>query len=476
MANPFGKKPPIRDAQHYPNLFRSVRTRRNRFWGRWYGWVAIGLAAVLVFGGGFGLWYYYSFQAAITDEVSGTNKPDEGDPTNVLIVGSDSREGLTEEQKVRLGAADVGGERADTLIVAHIDPATDRVTMVQFPRDYYVSYPDGRQERINAALQEGDGFLIKTVEHVTGIDINDYVKVDIAGFRKLVDAIGGVRICMTEAVPFDSATGIEITEDEVPGMVFFDGDRAISYVRSRKVFTEGDFARIQNQQRFLAAAIRKTMSAGTLFRIDRLLELKSAVGQNIKVSDTLNLGQIRDLAKQLSNVNPDTYEVYTAPHFGTMTTSGGASVVEPDLESMKYLFQKIKNNESPSEDGVPDIPPSDIVLGVYNGTGVDGAASTAADELVQATVTEEGEELAIKELADADRDDYGRTRIVYEPANKEKAEFVAAALPKARLEEGKTRRGVDVAVIVGEAFAPSPIIQLTPIDIPEPGATPEECR
>jgi LCP family protein required for cell wall assembly len=474
MTNPFGKKPPIRDAQHYPNLFRSVRTRQNKFWGRWYSWVAGALALLLLVGGGFGVWYYYSFQAAITDEVGGANAPEEGKPTNVLLVGSDSREGLTDEQKFRLGASDVGGQRADTLIVAHIDPATDRVTMVQFPRDYYVEYPDGREERINAALQDGDEFMIKTVEHVTGIDINDYVKVDIAGFRNLVDAIGGVRICLTEAIPFDSATGLEVTDDEVPGMVFFDGDRAISYVRSRKVFTEGDFARIQNQQRFLAAAIRKTMSAGTLFRVDRLLALKRAVGNNITISDTLNLGGIRDLAKQLSNVNPDTYEVYTAPNFGTMTV-GEASVVEPDLESMRYLFRKMKANESPSDDGVPDIPPSEISVGVYNGTGIDGQASTAADELVAATATEDGDELAIQEIADADRDDYGKTRIVYEAANEEKAQLIAAALPKARLEEGKTRKGVDVAVIVGEAFEAQRLVQLTPIDIPEPGSRPEEC-
>lgn len=475
MVNPFGKKPPIRDAQHYPNLFRSVRTRRNRFWRRWYGWLAIGLGVLLVAGGAFAWWYLNAFEKAITDRVQGAENVDEGDPMNVLVVGSDSREGLTEEQKLRLGAADVGGQRADTLIVAHIDPDTDRVTMVQFPRDYYVTFPDGSQERINAALLGGKSAMIKTVEYVTGIDINHYVQVNIAGFRNLVDAIGGVRICMTEPVPFDSATGIEITEEEVPGLVYFDGDRAISYVRSRKVFTEGDFARIQNQQRFLAAAIRKTTTAGTLLRPDRLLALKNAVGKNITVSDTLNLNEIRDLAKKLSNVNPDTYEVYTAPHNGTMRTSGGASVVEPDLPALEYLFGKIKANESPSDDGVPDIPPSDITIGVYNGSGVDGAASSAAEELISLTATDAGDELVLQEVADADRDDYGKSQIVFEPANREKAEFIAAALPKAKLVEGKTRKGVDVAVIVGAAFEVRPIVQLTPIEIPEPGETPPEC-
>src|SRR5687767_327389 len=105
MTNPFGKKPPIRDAQHYPNLFRSVRTRSNRFWGRWYSWVAISLVVIFLAGGIFGLWYYKAFEAAITDPIEETESVPEGEPKNVLLVGSDSREGLTEEEKLRLGAA-----------------------------------------------------------------------------------------------------------------------------------------------------------------------------------------------------------------------------------------------------------------------------------------------------------------------------------------------------------------------------------
>jgi LCP family protein required for cell wall assembly len=474
MANPFGKRPPIKDAQHYPNLFRSVRTRRNRFWGRWYSWVAIGLAVVVLGGAGWGYWYYNALEDVGDQPVAGTNPPPAAeDPKSVLLVGSDSRAGLTEEEQLDLGAAAVGGERADTLIVAHVDPNTDRVMMVQFPRDYYVTYPDGHQDRINAALQKGPGYMVKTVEHVTGLDINDYVQVNIAGFRDLVDAIGGVEICLTEPIPFSPATGIEVTEEEVPGMVEFDGDRAIRFVRERKAFAEGDFARVQNQQRFLAAAINKVLSLETLLRPDRLLKIKGIVGENVIWSETLGIPQIRRLANQLSNVDPDTYEVYAAPNLGTATING-ASVVEPDLPALEYLFDQIAQNRSPSDDGVPDIPPSEIAVGVYNGTGVDGAASEAAEELEAATADDEGE-IDLVEVADADSDDYGKSRIVYEKANEEKARFIAAALPKARLEVGKTGKNVDVEVIVGEAFDAKRIVQVTPLDIPEPGEVPPEC-
>ena len=474
MANPFKHRPPIKDAEHYPNLFRSVRTRRNRFWGRWYGWVAIGLGVLLIGGGGFGVWYYYSFQGALTREVPGVDPEAEGKPKNVLIVGSDSREGLTEEQKFRLGAADVGGERADTLIIAHIDPATNHVIMVQFPRDLYITRHDGTQERINAGLINGKSFLVESIENLTGLEMNAYAQVNIAGFRDLVDAIGGVEICLTEPIPFDSATGIEVTEDEVPGMVEFDGDRAISYVRSRKVFAEGDFARIQNQQRFLAAAIDKMLSAGTLLRPDRLLKIKDIAGDNVVVSRTLDLGEIRKLANQLSNVNPDTYEVYTAPHLGTTRLESGASVVLPDEPAMDYLFGMIAKNRSPSEDGVPDIPPNTIAVSMLNGTGVDGAATEAAQQLTEMTRDDTGE-IRTPVIEDADRDNYAQTVIRYEARNEEKAEFIGAALPGAKLQVGRTGREIDVEVVVGHKFETQRIVQVTPIEIPEPGEVPPEC-
>ena len=474
MANPFGKKPPIKDAAHYPNLFRSVRTRRNKFWGRWYGWLAIGLVAVMLFGGGFAFWYINALEDAGQVDVPGTEEEKEGEPKTVLLVGSDSREGLTPEEQQRLGADPVGGERADTLIVARIDPETDRVTMVQFPRDYYITLPDGGQGRINEGLAGGRGYMVRTVEELTGLDINDYIGVDIAGFKNLVDAVGGIEICLTEPVPYDENTGIEITEDEVPGMVEFDGDRAINYVRTRKVLPGGDFDRIRNQQRFLAAAIDKLTSAGTIFRPDRLFDIKNVVENNVRFSNTLGLQEIRRIARRMSNINPDTYEVYTAPNLGTMTTDGGLSVVEPDLPAMRYLFKKIAKDESAANDGIPDIPPSEITVGVYNGSGVEGAATTASTELIEATRSAEGE-IEVAEVDDADRDDYGRTVVTYAPGAEEKAEFIAAALPKAKVKEGKTPGNIDVTVVVGSKFSTKRVVQVTPIEIPEPGETPEAC-
>lgn len=240
MRNPFKKRKADPLAA---GMFRSVRTRekRHRLTFVRRKWVLISFVILVVVGalGGYGLWLYFSFQGDVQDEDTvldnRVERPDA--PFNVLLVGSDSREGLTEEEQQRLGADDqaggvqITGERADTLILSHIDPETQKVTMVQFPRDLYIERADGTEGRINEALQVGRTALINTVEGVTGLQISHYVQVNIAGFRDVVDAIGGVEVCVAEAIPFDPATGIEVTEDEV-GMVEFDGDRAVRFVRS----------------------------------------------------------------------------------------------------------------------------------------------------------------------------------------------------------------------------------------------------
>ena len=490
MRNPFKKKPvdPLASG-----MFRSVRTRerRRRFAFLRRKWVVVTAAVVLLVGGlgGYGLLFYYSLQGDIQDEDTVLDNPPEheDDPFNVLLVGSDSREGLTEEEQQRLGADDqeggvaITGERADTLILAHIDPETTRVTMVQFPRDLYVERADGTMGRINDALQDGRRHLIQTVENVTGLEVNHYAQVNIAGFRDLVDAIGGVEVCVPEPIPFDPATGIEVTEDEI-GMVHFDGDRAVRFVRSRKVFGEGDLARIQNQQKFLAAAINKITSPATFLSLGKVLRLKDVAGGHLVVDRDTDLRELYRILQRFRAFDPDNYEAYTVPNLGPaeITTSSGVevSVVEPDPEAMQVMFDAIAGNESPaSADAVPDIDPGTIRVGVYNGTGREGVASQAADELVAATRTQSST-IEVAEVANADRSNYASTVVRYRPGGEaeQMAEYVAAAIPGARVEEGRTPLGIDVEVVVGRGFETERIVQILPIPIPAPGDLPEVCR
>jgi LCP family protein required for cell wall assembly len=428
---------------------------------------------------GAALWQVYSFEDSVQKEVEDVEPAPEGDPFNILLVGSDSRGDLTEQEQFELGADAVEGERADTLILAHIDPAANRVTMVQFPRDLYISIPDMGENKINSALLLGSNHLVKTVEQFTGLDINNYAEVNIAGFQEVVDAINGVQLCITEPIPFDPATGIEITEEELP-LVQFDGERALRFVRSRR-FETGDFERIQNQQKFLAAAINKIVSVGTFFDIGLINRLKNAAGDNLKIDAGTGLNKLLDIGRRFRSFDPETYEAYTAPNLGIASNEAG-SVVLPDTDSLNVLFKAIKANESPEKfDGVPSIGVATINAGVYNGSAEVGKADAVAAGLLEATkVRFESINIDPVNIGNADRSDYTQTIIMFDPDRKRapaKAELVAAALPGARVTEGKTPPGVDVAVIVGsEPVEIQNIVQLRPLELPPPGETPAECR
>lgn len=488
MKNPFKKRDDPFAHNAWDGVIKSVRSKeRKRPWllrARWR-WISALMAVLLAALAGYGIYLYYHLQGKVQTDIPEVAEAEDDKPFNVLLVGSDSREGLTEEEQQRLGADDVSaegavtGERADTLILAHVDPATNRVTMVQFPRDLYVPIAGTDQEaKINSALLDGQRPLVRTVEKLTGLEINHYAQVNIAGFRDIVDAIDGVKLCITEPIPFDTGTGIEVTEEELP-VVEFDGERALRFVRARKVFASGDFARIQNQQKFLAAAISKVTSVGTFLDIGRIRKLYSAAGDNLKIDKGTSLTELYDISKRFRSFTPDKYEAYTAPNLGTGTSDAGESIVVPDVETMEVMFDALARNESPAEaDGVPDIDVSTITVGVYNGTFEDGVASSAAEALKAAT-TIQGQTIEVVEVANADRFNYKRTVIRYDSSvegAEEKAEFLAAAMPEAKMKEGKVRAG-DVNVIVGSSeFVTKKLVQIVPLELPPPGTQPEQCR
>lgn len=485
--NPFRKKGTDPFAHDMSGLIRGAYQpkRRKPFILR-HKWALISLIVLLLVGSvaGYGLYRYYHLQAQIQediDEVDPTERADE--PFNILLVGSDSRDGLTEEEQESFGANAVGGQRADTLILARVDPETDHITMVQFPRDLYVPIDGGAENKINSALEGGKGALVRTVEDLTGLDINKYAQVNIAGFRDVVDAIGGVDLCITEPIPFDSNTGIEVTQDEIDEspMIHFNGERALRYVRARHVFPGGDFDRIANQQRFLAAAIGKVTSVGTLFSPTRISRLLDAAGKNIRVDSHTTPKGLYDISKKFRNFNPDDYEAYTAPNFGVGSNEAG-SVVLPDYATMEVMFEAMANNTSPKDaEGVipPDIDMPSIRLGVYNGTFEEGVATKAADMVKEATQTSRGT-VTVADIANADKINYRKTFIVYDPSDegsKEKAEIIAQAVPNAELREGNVNSTVDVELIVGkEGVETQKLVQIVPIEIPEPSELPAACR
>jgi LCP family protein required for cell wall assembly len=461
-------------SSRYDGIVKGVKVRERKHMRHWWQWALLVFLVLVASVGGYGAWLYFHTQGQFQHDVPGvTERKNEIAPFNALLVGSDSRAGLTPEEQLSLGANAVGGERADTLILAHIDPANNHIVMIQFPRDLWVPIPGDSENKINSALAGGPDELVRTVKELTGLEINQYVQVNIAGFRDLVDAIGGVDVCITEPIPFDSHTGIEITQDEL-GMVHFDGDRALRFVRSRH-FTTGDFERIQNQQKFIAAAVNKLISSSTIFHPSRITKLAGIAGKNLVTDQHTTINGLRHLAERLKGFDPEHYEAYIAPNDGIGNVNGISTVVY-DPATSKVMFDAIRNNESPAEaDGVPSIEPSTVRVGVYNGTGTAGTASTAADELETATDLGGGP-VNVVEIADAAHSNFKQTVVRYQARSQKLAELVSAAIPGSRLEEGRTDPDVDVAVIVGTKFTTKQLVEIIPIPIPKPGEVPEICR
>lgn len=480
MRNPFKRDPDPFAPSRFGGgeLFRSARSReRKHMTRRWQWWVLIGVLLITVMGG-WGAWRYLRAQGIINIQCPACAEEEPGKPFNVLLVGSDSRGDLTLEEQDDLGALAVDGSRADTLILGHVDPASNRVVMLQFPRDLFVPIAGTDESRkINEALLYGRRALIETVSDLTGVEVHRYVEVNIAGFRDVVDAIGGVEVCVPETVPFDSNTGFEVEE---PGTIRFDGDAALRFVRSRKSFANGDFDRIANQQKFLSAALEKITSVGTILQPQKILELIGVAERNLRTNQSI--AGLRRTLERFRSFDPTNYEAYVAPNFGTgtVTLSSGieASIVEADFDGIALLGNAIANNESPAEaDGVPNIDPQTVRVGFYNGVDLFEPYAANARDAVVAASGGALEGFQVADLANAPNFRFEETTIRYEAEAEEMAQLVAAVIPGAKLEEAKTPAGVDVSVIVGDSGVQTKeLVQVLPIPLPRPGEEPKVCQ
>lgn len=187
------------------------------------------------------------------------SRPGAGKGSNVLLVGSDSRAGLSAAQGRALGtggsSVSGGTGRTDSIMVLHM-PDSGKPTLVSFPRDSWVSIPGHGQGKINAAFAiGGPKLLLQTIEQVTGLRINNYMEIGFGGFAGVVDAVGGVRMCIPQNVK-DKDAHIDLKK----GCQTLDGKNALGYVRSRHAFATGDLARAQHQREFLAALMKKIAS------------------------------------------------------------------------------------------------------------------------------------------------------------------------------------------------------------------------
>ncbi|WP_052666937.1 LCP family protein [Nitriliruptor alkaliphilus] len=358
-----------------------------------------------------------------------------GRPMHVLVVGSDSRADLTREQQNELTVGrDEGGLRTDTIFLMTIRGS--RVAVLAFPRDLWVTRCDGSTGRINAAEAiGGPSCLVTTIRELSGIPIQHHLTVSFGGFREVVDAVGGVEICLEDAIS-DRDAGIDLPA----GCQRLDGVDALGYVRVRKI--DNDLQRIQRQQTFLRALAGEVASPSTLFNPVRLVSLANETGGALTADRGLSPIGLARLALGARGLAGGASVTETVP--STIGRAGEASVLFLDEAAAGPLFRAFADGSILDQaGGDTGVRPEDVPVTVLNGAGAPGLARQVADLL-------EGRGYPIADVGNTDPRD--RTLIQHTAAQRAGAELVASEIPgDVDLEE--TSSVTQVTVLLGRNAA-----------------------
>jgi LCP family protein required for cell wall assembly len=426
--------------------------------------VALMICVLLAAGGVAGAYWFANDK---WDAVANADIPDDafahtvkGKPANFLIIGSDTRAFVKNSTDAEhFGTeSEEGGQRSDTIMVAHIDPDTNRGMLVSFPRDLKVNVPGRGYTRINSAFNDGPAKVIQTLKDNFNIPIHHYLEVDFAGFRELVDAVGGVPIYFTTPAR-DKFTGLRIL---LPGCYTLNGGNALAYVRSRHYeFKESstddwhedpysDLGRIARQQYFIRSLAEVAINTAAKHPLKANNILNKAFASLTK-DRNLGLSDVKGLAATLRETDPAVVQMITLPN---KPSGDGATLVTDDAKAAPVLAELRSFGANPATSSTlpKNVKPGDVTVKVLNGSGVSGAAAGTLDALGQAGFQR------VDPPADADRTDYATTEVRYAPGAKDKALLVAAYLGGAgKLVAGGNVVGSDVTIVLGRDFT-----QVTP--------------
>ncbi|WP_165959311.1 LCP family protein, partial [Actinomadura sp. KC345] len=328
---------------------------RGRLW-RVFGVLSIVLSVALVTGSlsAYGLWRRLDGQID-RENVDGRlgERPEKlNNSLNILLMGSDSREG----ENARYGVEP--GQRSDTTILLHISPGGESAIGISFPRDSMVQMPSCKKEdgavvpaqfgQINAAFSNGGAACTwRTIESLTKIHIDHYVEVDFTGFKRVVDALGGVEICVPRPIN-DPKAELRLKA----GRQTVRGDQALGYVRTRYALGNGsDLDRIKRQQAFMASIVKKATGKGMLTDPGRTYDFLSAVAKSIKADEDLTLSVMQKLAGSLREMSAGKVRFVTVP---VQPYPQDPNRVQFDQAQAEPLFRAVReDNKVPEPDPAP---------------------------------------------------------------------------------------------------------------------------
>jgi LCP family protein required for cell wall assembly len=379
----------------------------------------------------------------------------DGSAQNILIVGNDDRDSATDAELAQLGTTRDGGSyNTDTMMLLHVPADGSKATVISFPRDSYVAIPGHGMNKLNSAYPDGmndshgdkgkaASLLETTIENLTGLKIDHFVQVDLLGFYRISDAIGGIQVCLTQGARGAKYTGEvgdgidsgyepngkfvpDYTNIDLPaGTSTIKGLQALAFVRQRHGLPHGDLDRIKRQQYFLSAVFRKLVSGGTLLNPIKLENLLKAVTSSLTMDQSLDPLK---LAKQMQNLSAGNVTFTTIPTLGDNPNSPVGDVVEVNTAAMPDFINRLIGN--PSGDAYSKAKaadPSSVTVAVVNDTNSNGLEQSNAAAL---------NKLGFKTtIPPATSDVVAKTVIEYPQGQEAAAKAVAAAVPGAAVSQ-----------------------------------------
>ncbi|MER5944900.1 LCP family protein [Streptomyces sp. NPDC001904] len=329
------------------------RPARTPNWRKRIKWTAITLVTVLVVTSVVTYFWADSKLNRDVDLAKVIDRPEAGDGTNYLIVGTDSRQGMSAEEKKKLHTGSAEGKRTDTMMILHVGSNGD--TLVSLPRDSNVTIPSfkgaesgklypntGRQTKLNAAYAEdGPELLVRTVEYNTGLHIDHYAEIGFGGFAGIVDAVGGVEMNLKEGFK-DKWSGADFKA----GKQTLDGQQALAYVRTRHAFAASDLQRTKNQQAFLAALAHKVASPSTVMNPFTLYPTLGAGLDSLVVDKDMSLWNLGSMFMAMKSVSGGDGKSMNMPVSGSV----GGNLVW-DKTKVKQLVEQFNNDEKVTVSG-----------------------------------------------------------------------------------------------------------------------------
>jgi LCP family protein required for cell wall assembly len=304
------------------------------------------------------------------DVFSGIDKRPEKKSTamNYLLVGSDTREGLSkaELKALRVGSvATAAGKRSDTMLLVHISKARDKAILISIPRDTFALIPEHTSKsgklipavhsKINSSFNWGGApLLIQTIEEMTELKIDHYIEINFAGFARIVDSIGGVEVCTKKNIN-DPKSHLVLEA----GVHTLNGIESLKYVRTREFDGMGDLGRMQRQQAFMSAVLRKATSAGVLLNPVTMASFINSSLSAVTTDSELKNSDLIALAKQMKSLSTSSVRTLTVPLSNLNYYSNGVtSAVLWDPVLAPQLWTRLREDQAVVDEVVASPSPS----------------------------------------------------------------------------------------------------------------------